>query len=181
MNNYELSKMKRGVIAKAWLAEKFRICKGEGTRNWSVIQQDDILNYNSAVGFVGQFLTDDNNENKMRIQFVEMSIEFLSAHSCNRNGSITGKINTENYFITQSVNISIVKLSEPSYLGYFEIHRSFFIGQDTGFGLKVTVPEKNNEIDISTHKSKFGLDDDAGQIATSNNDSAQNRMKKYGF
>ena len=46
MNTYELNKLKRSVVTKAWLAEKLRICKGEGMRDWAVIQQDDILKYN---------------------------------------------------------------------------------------------------------------------------------------
>ena len=43
MNNYELNKLKRTVVAKAWLDEKLRISKGEATRDWPEVDQDSIL------------------------------------------------------------------------------------------------------------------------------------------
>ncbi len=181
MNNYELSKLKRSVIAKAWLDEKLRICKGEGTRNWSVIQQDDILNYNSAIGFVGQFLSDTTDEASMKVQFVEMSVEFLSAHDQRKNNQKAGLINTDTYAITPSSSLLIVRLSEPSYLGYFDSHRSLFIGQDTGFGLKVTVSKQNNQTETNSHKNRFGLDDKDNQADSTATDPAKQRMKNYGF
>lgn len=181
MNNYELSKLKRSAIAKAWLAEKLRICKGEGTRDWSVIQQDDILNYNSATGFVGQFLSDDTDENNMKVQFVEMSVEFLSAHDQRKNSRKTGRINTDTLTVTPSTMLPVIKLSEPSYLGYFDSHRGLFIGQDTGFGLKVTVAKTNQQADANSHKTKFGLESADGSTDSDSSDTTKQRMSKYGF
>ena len=181
MNNYELSKLKRSVIAKAWLAEKLRICKGEGTRNWSIIQQDDILNYNSAIGFVGQFLSDTTEEDKMKVQFVETSIEYFSAHDCRYNSRKTGVIDIHGCKVTPASTISIVKLSEPSYLGYFDSHRGLFIGQDTGFGLKVSVAKSNQQTDVNANKNKFGLNNELDENVSPPSDSAQQRMKNYGF
>lgn len=179
MNNYELNKLKRSVVAKAWLEEKLRICKGEGTRDWLVIDQDDILNYNYAIGYVGQFLSDDIGEDKMKVQFVDASIDYFSAHDLRYNSRKTGIIDTNNYMVTASSALPIVKLSEPSYLGYLQSHRNLFVGQDTGFGLKVTV--EKNQTDAASHKNKFGLEnrDDSPDSTTS--DTTQQRMSKYGF
>lgn len=181
MNNYELSKLKRSVIAKAWLAEKLRICKGEGTRDWSVIQQDDILNYNSATGFVGHFLSEDTDENNMKVQFVEMSVEFLCSHDRRKNNRKTGRINTDTFTVTPSTMLPVIKLSEPSYLGYFESHRGLFIGQDTGFGLKVTVAKPDQQADSNSHKNKFGLESKEDPTDSTVSDASQQRIKKYGF
>ena len=181
MNNYELSKLKRSVIAKAWLAEKLRICKGEGTRDWSVIQQDDILNYNSATGFVGHFLSEDTDENNMKVQFVEMSVEFLCSHDRGKNNRKTGRINTDTFTVTPSTMLPVIKLSEPSYLGYFESHRGLFIGQDTGFGLKVTVAKPDQQADSNSHKNKFGLESKEDPTDSTVSDASQQRIKKYGF
>lgn len=181
MNNYELSKLKRSVIAKAWLAEKLRICKGEGMRDWSVIQQYDILNYNSATGFVGQFLSDDIDENNIKVQFVEMSVEFLSGHDQRKNSRKTGRMNTDTFTITPSTMLPVIKLSEPSYLGYFDSHRGLFIGHDTGFGLKVTVAKPNQQADTNSHKNKFGLDSKDDSTDSAAADTTQQRMRNYGF
>ena len=181
MNNYELSKLKRSVIAKAWLAEKLLICKGEGTRDWSVIQQNDILNYNSVAGFVGHFLSDDTDESNMKVQFVEMSIEFLCSHDRRKNNRKTGRINTDTFTITPSSILSVGKLREPSYLGYFESHRGLFIGQDVGFGLKVTVAKPNQQADANSHKNKFGLESKQDFTDSTSTDTIKKRMKNYGF
>ena len=181
MNNYELSKLKRSVIAKAWLEEKFRIDKGEGTRDWSVIQQYDILNYNSLTGFVGQFLGDGIEKKDMKVQFVEMSIEFLCAHDLRKSNPKIGRINVDTFAITPSKMIPVIKLSEVSYLGYSDSHRGLFVGQDTGFGLKVTVAKPNQQADTNSHKSKFGLVGKEDYTDSATSDTTQQRMKNYGF
>ena len=179
MNNYELSKLKRSAIAKAWLAEKLRISKGEGTNDWSPIQQDDILNYNCATGFVGQFLTDDTEESKMKVQFVEMSIDFLSAHDIRQNNRKSGVIDTNRCIVTPSTTLPTVKLTEPSYLGYFDTHRSMFVGQDMGFGLKVSAT--NSQADQKGNNSRFGLKSTDSPDSTDKTDPIRDRMKKFGF
>ena len=45
MNNYEWNKLRRSVIAKAWITEKLRISKGEGTRNWLVVHSKSYSIY----------------------------------------------------------------------------------------------------------------------------------------
>ena len=181
MNNYELNKLKRSVIAKAWLAEKLRICKGEGTRDWSVICQDDILKYNIATGYVAQFLNDSTDESEMKVQFVESSIDYLSAHDLRYNTRKTGVIDTDNYKVTPGSVLPIIKLSEPSYLGYFDTHRSLFIGQDTGFGLKVTDTKSNQQADAGSNRNKFGLESKEDSTDSDESNTTQQRMKNYGF
>lgn len=181
MNNYELNKLKRSVVAKSWLAEKLRICNGEGTRDWAIIHQQNILNYNLVIGYVGQFLTDDKDESKMKVQFVEMSIEYLFAHSLEKGGKKNGYINPDTCLITPSINVPIVKLSNPSYLGYFETHRNLFIGQDIGYGLKVSASREKSKIDIDTYKKRFGINNKNYQTNLADNDLIQQRMIKFGF
>lgn len=179
MNNYELNKLKRSAIAKAWSIEKKRICKGEGIRDWSVVQQYDILNYNYTTGFVGNFLSENINENN--VQFVEMSIEFLCTYNFKKNNQKIGCINIDTFAIMPLTTLSVMKLSKPSYLGYFDSHRELFIGQDTGFGLKVTDMRSNKQVENSYHKNKFGLEDKEKLADSTLSDAAQQRMKNYGF
>lgn len=176
MNNYELNKLKRKLVHKAWQNEKLMISRGEGTRNWSVAQQDSILKYNIVSGYVGQFLNSDSDESKMKVQLLEMSIEFLSAHSVERNNPKLGVINTQTYSISPFSDIRTVKLSDALYVGYLQTHRYLFIGQDTGFGVKITKEDAKSEF----QKNKFGVDDINSSIQ-SEEDHARERMNKYGF
>lgn len=181
MNTYELNKLKRSVVTKAWLAEKLRICKGEGMRDWAVIQQDDILKYNIAVGYVAQFLNDSMNESEMKVQFVESSIDYFSAHDIRQNARKNGVIDTDNYTVTAASALPTVKLSEPSYLGYLESHRNLFVGQDVGFGLKVSAAKNKKQADSDSAKSKFGLDVKEESSDSSENDATEQRLKMFGF
>ena len=181
MNNYELSRLKRAAVARAWLEEKLKICKGKGTRDWSVIQQYEILYCNFATGFVGQFLNDNSSENNTKVQFVEMSVEFLSAHDCHKDGKKTGRINTDTFIIAPSTVMPEISLKEPSYLGYFESHRYLFIGYDIGFGLKVASAQSKKHLDTGCHKKLFGLDTDNDTLDSDTSDTAQQRMNRYGF
>lgn len=181
MNNYESNKLKRSIVAKTWLAEKLRICNGEGTRDWCINQQDNILKYNYAIGFVGQFLNENMKEDNVQVQFVEMSIEFLFAHYQRKENKKTGYINTTTFEITPLTTLPVIKLSEPVYLGYFDTHRSYFVGYDIGFGLKVASAKTNNRKDVDLYKKKFGLDCNIKQDDFDTSDFSQQRMKKYGF
>ena len=90
-------------------------------------------------------------------------------------------MNTDTFTITPSTMLPVIKLSEPSYLGYFESHRGLFIGQDTGFGLKVTVAKPNQQTDSGSHKNKFGLESKEDSTDSTTTDTTKQRMKNYGF
>jgi hypothetical protein len=66
-------------------------------------------------------------------------------------------------------------------LGYFESHRGLFIGQDVGFGLKVTVAKPNQQADANSHKNKFGLESKQDFTDSTSTDTINKRMKNYGF
>ena len=128
---------------------------------------------------MAQFLNDSMDENNMKVQFVETSIEYFASHDVRHARRKTGVIDTENFIVTPSSVLPVIKLSESLYSGYFDSHRHLFVGQDIGFGIKVTVPKSNQQVDISY--KKYALENKKDSTESTEFDDPQQRMKKYGF
>ena len=89
----------RGMaVKKAWEKERERVLNGRGTRNWTVAQQAELIEYGCVSGFEGQHMKnvakypqyagDPNN-----IQFLTYEEHYYGAHKGDWKNETSGRFN----------------------------------------------------------------------------------------
>ena len=91
-----LGALRQKAVQEAWKLEEERVLRGKGTRDWSVSQQAELLEYGKISGFEGQhmksvslfpeFAGDPNN-----IQFLSYSEHYYGAHDNNWKNATNGR------------------------------------------------------------------------------------------
>ena len=164
MSFYDENLNKRKLIAKAWINERNFIFQGKGTRNWNSLKQDYIAKFNRSICFIGQFCSNEMNEDN--IQFLDFSMEYIFAHSGKNLFCMYGFFDTENYeagnlIIERKVNI--VNLSDCKF-NNADMKRLMNKGKVSEFGIRTGIGEYGNNTNDSSQnsnnsdrKSKFGF------------------------
>lgn len=90
-SNLATKSERKAAVKMAWENEQERVRRGEGTRNWSVSQQAELLEYNQVTGFEGSHMMNvkDYPEyagNPDNIQFLPSVAHFEGVHEGNPRG-----------------------------------------------------------------------------------------------
>ena len=176
MTVLEMNLYKRKLVAQAWNREKKRICRGQGTFDWSSFQQKSIIYYGKNIEFVAQFLKEPTTCNEQQVQFLDCLCDYLCAHNkIVKKNTIFGFYDSDNDVMKQCLIVPLTKLSEPDYLDYDKSHKYLFVGEPNQFGIKRKVAFNEDNRDLA---SLFGITaTDSKKICTGKAD----RKNKFGF
>lgn len=81
----ELNRLRQNAVRYAWTNEKMRVQNGHGTREWSVIEQRELLEKSSVSGYEGHHMKSvsifpKEAGNPENIQFLTEEEHFYGAH-----------------------------------------------------------------------------------------------------
>ena len=100
-----LANEQQNAVRNAWREEKARVQNGQGTRNWSVTEQKELIERGSVSGYDGHHMKSvsqypDQAGNPRNIQFLTEKEHFQGAHQGNYHNMTNGYYDPE----TQSIN-----------------------------------------------------------------------------
>ena len=116
--------LRSGAVRDAWQEEKERVLRGEGTRDWTVRQQHQLIDRNSVRGFYGHHmisvkLSPELAGDKSNIQFLTFKEHLFGAHRGLFRTPANGYYDPVTRKMTKARNGSIprlpvIRLSKPS-------------------------------------------------------------------
>ena len=118
-----LSNERQNAVRNAWNEEKARVQQGQGSRDWSVLEQKELLERGAVSGYEGHHMKSvshypEHAGNSRNIQFLSEDEHFNGAHQGNfhhaTNGYFDPTTNTMHEFEgDELVDVPVANLSEP--------------------------------------------------------------------
>lgn len=150
MTVLEVNKLKRKVIAKAWLEEKRKILNNTAQRDWTSYQQRQLIKFHRCYSFVAQPLYSNYynlNNSSDYIQMLDFEFEFIDAHSKNNKNCLFGYFSVDDGKVYQNKKNNQIKVTFLNPL--FENKRQVFVGQVDEYGVVIGSNNKSSKKKIN--------------------------------
>lgn len=149
MSDSQLDKLRSAAVAAAWKRERELVLNGRGTRDWTVAQQAELIQYGSVRGFEGQHMLSvsqfpQHAGNPDNIQFLTYEEHFYGAHESSWRNSTSGHFDpTSGEFQSQGGD-AIPALPEIALTNRYDPAQydlTLSLGRDFGYARREDVDE----------------------------------------
>ena len=108
----EISALRQKAVRDAWAREKQLVLQGKGTRDWTVAQQAELIQFGTVRGFEGQHMLNvadypEHAGDPENIQFLTYEEHFYGAHGGNFRNETSGRFDPATGEMVESLDGSV--------------------------------------------------------------------------